>query len=209
MDVQYIEWDRIHPAPDNPNSMTDARYAALRSEIELRGFVQPILVRPHPDRGGHFELIDGEHRWRALGDLGHDTVPSVVDAANDAEASTRRITMNRLRGQFVPVRMAHVLADLTDRIPESEIRQRLDMDAKELRNYLALGTFAEEEEMVVTPPRPKGPKEKDNKTEIVFLVTNAQMERAEQLLEALTVGEPDAEGAALARQSKALMAARS
>ena len=137
MDVQYIEWDRIHPAPDNPNSMTDARYAALRSEIELRGFVQPILVRPHPDRGGHFELIDGEHRWRVLSEQGAKAVPCVIDDASEDEARMRMLALNRLRGSFNPVELARTLRDLAGQMSESELIERLGMDEEEFDTAIA------------------------------------------------------------------------
>jgi hypothetical protein len=52
--------------------------------------------------------------------------------------------MNRLRGQFVPIRLAYVLADLAQRIPEDELRRRLGMEAGELRDHLRLAEFSDD-----------------------------------------------------------------
>ena len=50
----------------------------------------PIVVRPHPDRRGKYELVMGERRLRATKDAGLDTIPAVVkDTADEAHAARR------------------------------------------------------------------------------------------------------------------------
>jgi len=52
------------------------------------GVTQPILVRPHPEREGVFEIMAGERRWRAARTVHGDDydMPVVVRDASDAEA---------------------------------------------------------------------------------------------------------------------------
>lgn len=202
MKIEDIEHELIHPAKDNPNEMDTATMKALRSDIENNGFVQPVLVRPDPEGEGTYEIVDGEHRWRVLGEMGLASVPCVVTEADDTDAAIRRITMNRLRGQFVPVRLAHLLADLNQRIPEDEIRRRLAMEGKELRNYLALDSFLEEGDPQ-PPPKPPGEKEPDDRQDMVFVCTREQAQRADRLLEALTDGDDEQVAPVLAKQARA------
>jgi ParB/RepB/Spo0J family partition protein len=204
--VENILHGLIHPAKENPNEMSAGTYKALKREVERNGFVQPVLVRPHPEREGHYEVIDGEHRWRVLGELGVARVPCVVDgSADDLDAATRRITMNRLRGQFVPVRLAHLLADLSERLPEDELTARLDMDPKELRNYLALDGYIEEQEAGDGEAKPRdtgGDAEPDDREVIVFVCTAYEADRVELLIKALTDSDPEQRDTALARQAR-------
>lgn len=185
--VTDIRHDEIEPNPSNPNEMDASTMIALRDDIDKRGFVQPVLVRPigqiageksmhvaecpmtkpdakdrytcvcqhydddprlTPEGGVKYRIIDGEHRWRVLGELGAETVPCVVDETNATDAEVRMLTMNRLRGSFVPIKLAHMLADLASRTEPKDIQKRLGMDAKEMKNLLDLGDYLE-------PPAPK------------------------------------------------------
>lgn len=204
IEIEDIPWGDIEPNPQNPNELEETGMAALKAEISERGFVQPCLVRPHPEKDARYELIDGEHRWRILGELGVETVPCVVDRdASDIDAQIRTISMNRLRGQFVPIRLAHLLADLKDRIPESELRDRLAMNQGDLANLLALEGYLEEGESE-SVPRPKG--EVDSQVEVAIVATGEQAERIDVLLKQLTSEDPEKESAVLSRRAREWMA---
>jgi len=55
---------------------------ALRSSIESRGIVQPLLLRP---AGAGYEVVDGEQRLAAARSLGLQRVPAVVRNLSDDE----------------------------------------------------------------------------------------------------------------------------
>lgn len=181
--VTDIPIHHIEPDPENPNEMDDRTLGALREDITKRGFVQPILVRPvaeTEDRPAiRYRIIDGEHRWLTLGELGAETVPCVIDDSGETDAQIRMITMNRLRGQFVPIKLAHLLADLAQRVDRKEMSKRLSMDASELRDYLDLGDFLE-------PPAPKvdttPPEPKEQGVPITVVATPQQALRIRELL---------------------------
>ena len=59
-----IEWINTGPWQPRRVFVQDA-LAELADSIRQKGIVQPILVRPSPDRPTRFELIAGERRWRA------------------------------------------------------------------------------------------------------------------------------------------------
>lgn len=202
LEIVDIPHGEIQPDPDNPNEMAAAQLNALRVEISQRGFVQPCLVRPIPPHSGNpevrYQLIDGEHRWRLLGELGAETVPCVVNDADEDDAKVRTITMNFLRGNPIPIKLSHLLADLSDRIPESELRSRLALDGSQLKNYLDLAGYLGEEPQ---PPRPNGTPEKPG-VEVAVVATHEQAEQIQGLLDGLTGGDAEKESAVIARKAR-------
>jgi ParB family chromosome partitioning protein len=106
LDLRQIPVSDLVPDPENANEMDDDLYEALIADIRDQGFTQPILVRRE---GDHYKIIDGEHRWRAVAEVGYANIPAVVIDADDDEATIRSLTMNRFRGKFIPIRLAHVI----------------------------------------------------------------------------------------------------
>lgn len=192
LDVQHIPVEQIAPDPDNPNEMTEAAYAALMGEIRDYGYTQPVLVRSVAD--GKFQMIDGEHRWRAVCELGFASIPAVVIDAEADDAKVRLIAMNRLRGEFVPLKLAYVLADLAQRIPEEQLRKRLGMNGAELQDHLRTANLKDalaETLAADAPQRPEG-------RNVSVFCTEDEAAMIEATLDALTT-EKGERGAALAR----------
>ena len=65
----------------------DAALAELVNSIRQHGVVQPLLVRPHPENSGEYELIAGERRWRAAQQAGLHELPVLVRDADDQMAA--------------------------------------------------------------------------------------------------------------------------
>ncbi len=141
VEVVEIAVSEIEPDPANPNTVNPEMMDALRADILERGFVQPVLVRPFD---GHYRIIDGEHRWKVLKEAGAKTIPCVIDDAGEDDARLRLLTMNRLRGEFVPVKLAKVLAKLASEMDEDELAKRLGMDADEYESLRAVETAGED-----------------------------------------------------------------
>ena len=80
-----IEW--INTGPWQPRRVfAQDALAELADSIRQKGIVQPILVRPSPDRPTRFELIAGERRWRAAQLAQLHMVPAIVRDFTDAQA---------------------------------------------------------------------------------------------------------------------------
>lgn len=62
----------IDPSPvvDRFIAENDAAYEALRQSIQTQGQEVPVLLRPHPDRAGRYQVAYGHRRVRAARDLG-------------------------------------------------------------------------------------------------------------------------------------------
>lgn len=59
--VTYVGHGRIRPDPDQPRKHPDRE---LVESIRANGILQPITVRPDPERRGDLLIVDGERRWR-------------------------------------------------------------------------------------------------------------------------------------------------
>ena len=79
--VQRVPLDRIRPSAMQPRkNFSDEALKELADSIREQGIVQPLIVR---ERGGFFELIAGERRWRASQLLKLPVVPVIVREADD------------------------------------------------------------------------------------------------------------------------------
>jgi len=94
--------------------MDDEMYAKAIASIREFGFVDPITVRDHSPYG--FQIIDGEHRWRAAKSEGIALVP-IIDLGHIADDVARQLTvvLNETRGQADPQRLGDLLRDLASR----------------------------------------------------------------------------------------------
>jgi ParB family chromosome partitioning protein len=62
----------------------DENYRALRDSIAAKGQDSPILVRPHPDAPGRYQVAFGHRRLRAAADLGR-SVRCIVKPLSDRD----------------------------------------------------------------------------------------------------------------------------
>jgi ParB-like chromosome segregation protein Spo0J len=145
VEVVDLDIELIEPDPANPNELDPPTREALKREIDDNGFVQPVVVRPHQNR---WLIIDGQHRWEALKELGHKTVPCVVDDAGEDEARMRLLTLNRLRGSFDLAKLSDILAELASEMSEDELRERLAIPAEDFQAILDMEAPEEDEEAI-------------------------------------------------------------
>lgn len=113
--------DEVYPNGYNPNIMDEAKYNALKELIEKFGYLQPILIT----REGM--IIDGEHRWQAMKELGYAEISCVVfEHENDADEYRKLVTiaMNSIRGEHDGERLHALLKDISFEI-DTEMLSRL------------------------------------------------------------------------------------
>jgi ParB-like chromosome segregation protein Spo0J len=136
--ILTIKADDLRPNPWNPNRMDADMYAKERASIREFGFIDPLTVRPHED---HYQIIDGEHRWRAGIDEGVASFPAIVLDVDDDEARELTIVLNDTRGVMQEDRLAALVRDLATRRDQARLerilpyeRSRLDslMDRREI-----------------------------------------------------------------------------
>jgi hypothetical protein len=118
--LRWLSPTVLLPNPWNPNAMTPEMYDKAVASIRSFGFVDPITVRPMPEgdheMDGWFQIIDGEHRWKAARAEGLLTVPVFdVGFIDDDVARQLTIVLNETRGQADPQRLGALLRDLASR----------------------------------------------------------------------------------------------
>lgn len=196
LDVVSLPIEQIDPDPQNPNELPDDMMDTLKQDVKERGFIQPIVVRElDVDEGEEqrYMLVDGEHRWKVLRDLGWEVVPSVILDVSADDAKLRNITMNRLRGQLVPIKLALLLADLNKRIPEDELARRLGMDTGEVKDTLRLANFTDD---VAESVRQSTQKEEREAPEVLqFVLKKQDAEVVERVIGKITNETTDRAGA--------------
>ncbi|WP_297490464.1 ParB/RepB/Spo0J family partition protein [Acidocella sp.] len=96
--VQHLAVDMLEPSPYQPRQdMDENALQELASSIAQRGILQPLLVRPTPNRPGHYQIIAGERRWRAAQRVSLHEVPVLVRALTDSDAMAAGLVENLQR----------------------------------------------------------------------------------------------------------------
>jgi ParB/RepB/Spo0J family partition protein len=184
-----VPLDDLVPHPLNSNVMSEELREKLKAHIKRTGRTPFIVVRPHPEDPGKFQILDGHHRVAILRELGHTEARCDVWDVSDREAKLLLATLNRLEGQDQPIRRAQLIhellgemniGDLAGLLPESdrqleELHALLEFPADEIAALL--DAEAEREERVL--PRVMS-----------FVVTPEQEELIDQAVEMASDGTP-------------------
>ncbi len=187
--ARMVSIDQLRPHPLNSNIMPDDLRAKLTAHIRRTGRYPFVVVRPHPDQAGQFEILDGHHRVEILRELGDTEARCDVWDVGDREAKLLLATLNRLEGQDVPIRRAQLihellgemnLGDLGGLLPETdkqieELESLLQFPADEIASLLQ----AEAEKAEKVLPRV-----------LTYVVTPEQQEVIEHAVELASDGTP-------------------
>lgn len=114
-DIRRLPIDLLDPNPFQPRMAFDEEaLRELTDSIRTQGLLQPILVRPHPDVPGRFQIIAGERRWRASGLAGLHDIPIISRSLNDAESAAAALIENLQRENLNPIEEAEGYQRLMD-----------------------------------------------------------------------------------------------
>jgi ParB-like chromosome segregation protein Spo0J len=137
--ARMISLDHLRPHPLNTNVMPEDLRAKLLAHIKCTGRYPFIVVRPHPEEPGEFEILDGHHRIEILRELGHSEARCDVWNVDDREAKLLLATLNRLEGQDLPMRRAQLIHELLGEMPLDDLAGLLpetDQQIEELESLL-------------------------------------------------------------------------
>jgi len=139
--IRLIRIDEIHPDPRQPRQEFDEQaLQALAASIRTAGLMQPIVVRPQANRGGGFQIIVGERRWRAARMVGLDQVPALVQDIDDQTAAEWGLIENIQREDLNPLERAEAFRRLTDEygLTHQEVAERVGLNRATVTNLLRL-----------------------------------------------------------------------
>lgn len=123
--ILQVEVARLRPNPWNTNSVGAQNFEKLKGSIEKLGFFKPILARELD--GGQFEILGGEHRWRAAMEQGISTVPVIsVGKISYLVAKQMSLVDNERYGEDDQVALQRLI---------EEIQSELDYQLSEIAPY--------------------------------------------------------------------------
>ena len=95
--------EQLTPAPWNPNEMSEEMFNQLVKNIQEVGLIQPIMVAKIGEN--EYQIIGGEHRWKAARFLNYPAVPCIV--YEDWDEDKRKFVnmrMNVITGKISPAK---------------------------------------------------------------------------------------------------------
>lgn len=131
---------KIRPNPLQPRKeFREDELADLEASLRVSGLLQPITVRPAP-RGGGFELIAGERRFRAAQRLGWTEIPAVVRDVDDQMLLSLAMVENLQRADLNPIEEAEgyeqLIRDFS--LTQQEVADIVGKDRSTVANTLRL-----------------------------------------------------------------------
>lgn len=137
-ELREIEIDLIRRGEQQPRtSFDEGKLQELAQSIRASGIIQPLLVRR---RGGLFELVAGERRWRAAQLAGLTRVPAIVREIPDENLLELALIENIQRQELNPVEEANAYKRLIETLglTQEEVAQRVGRDRTFITNYLRI-----------------------------------------------------------------------
>jgi ParB family chromosome partitioning protein len=144
-----IDIDLIEPNTAQPRTHFDEnRLEELAQSIRSNGIVQPLLVRR---RGGRYQLVAGERRWRAAQRAGLQRVPAVVREIPDDKLLELALIENIQRQELNAIEEAHAYKRLIETLglTQETVAQRVGRDRSFITNYLRLLRLPEDIQRLV------------------------------------------------------------
>lgn len=140
-----IDLVRANPAQPRkifkPSEMDD-----LTASIREKGVIQPLLVRPDPDREEGFQIVAGERRWRAAQTAGLHEIPVVIRELTDEDAYEIAIIENIQRADLNPIEEASAYSELIERHGhnQAELARAIGKSRPHIANMLRLLALPED-----------------------------------------------------------------
>lgn len=107
-----VDINDIVPNKWNPNRMDDFTFQQMKKTIENAGLFGAIIVREY---FGRYQILDGEHRWKACVELGYTKIP-VENAGEVSDKDTKfwTIYFNNTRGKDDVLARAKILKSMKE-----------------------------------------------------------------------------------------------
>jgi ParB-like partition proteins len=110
--IHEIDINLIMPNKNQPRKNFDhEKIISLSESIEDHGLMQPIVLK---NKGGLYEIIAGERRWRACKHLGLKKVPSIIKDVDESTIAQLALIENLQREDLNAIEEAMAYSRLID-----------------------------------------------------------------------------------------------
>ena len=140
--LAVVAVDEIYVDLDNDRKTFDkAELQELADSIKQHGILQPLLLRPDPDRVGFgYLIVAGERRWRAAKLVGLKEVPAQILEFGSLQVSLARLDENLKRVDLSPIEKAQAFKRLMDAhgLTQKELGEAVGVQQGQVSNMLRL-----------------------------------------------------------------------
>ena len=139
--LRVVPISHIRPNAFQPRThFNEESMASLATSIREVGLLQPVLVRDLPDEPGTYELIAGERRWRAARRAGLQTIPVLVQLADDRTSLEQALVENLHRDDLNALEEAAAYQQLIDEfgLTHEQVAARMGRGRATVTNTLRL-----------------------------------------------------------------------
>jgi ParB family chromosome partitioning protein len=136
--VIEVPLGEIEPNPNQPRQdFNEDALEELTLSIEVHGVLQPIIVRR---TGPTYQIVAGERRWRAAQRAGLQTIPCLVQDADDNQALELAMIENLQRDDLGALEAARGYRMLINdfNLTQEEVAQRVGKSRSAVANTLRL-----------------------------------------------------------------------
>jgi ParB family chromosome partitioning protein len=136
--IVNIDITKVIPNPRQPRSgFAKDALQELANSIREQGVIEPILTRM---RGGKYELVAGERRWRAAKLAGLPVVPSIVKEFTDEQSLELALIENLQREDLNPMDEAEGYSRLTTEfnLTQDQVAKKVGKNRSTVTNMLRL-----------------------------------------------------------------------
>ncbi|HEX8248721.1 MAG TPA: ParB/RepB/Spo0J family partition protein [Pyrinomonadaceae bacterium] len=133
-----LDLDLIEPNSEQPRTrFTESNLDELAQSIRSNGIVQPIVVRK---RGGRYQIVAGERRWRAAQRAGLHKIPAVVREVSDDKLLELALIENIQRQELNAIEEAKAYKKLIDTVglTQEMLADRVGKNRTVITTYLRL-----------------------------------------------------------------------
>lgn len=133
-----IDIDLIEPNPEQPRTrFTETNLEELTQSVRANGIVQPIVVR---QKGGRYEIVAGERRWRAAQRAGLQKIPAIVKEVSDDKLLELALIENIQRQELNAIEEAKAYRKLVDTVglTQEMIAERVGKNRTVITTFLRL-----------------------------------------------------------------------
>ncbi|HLR79571.1 MAG TPA: nucleoid occlusion protein [Bacillota bacterium] len=144
-EVVQIPVNKIEPNRYQPRAIFDEeKILELAQTINTHGMIQPIVVRKLEDET--YEIIAGERRWRAVQELGWESIPSIIRDLTDTQTASVALIENLQREELTVIEEATAYKQLINmhELTQEALAQRLGKSQSTIANKLRLLNLPEE-----------------------------------------------------------------
>jgi len=138
--IERVAIAKVKPNSWNPRKQNEDAliHKAVRS-IERVGFCGALVVRNCKDGDYQYEIIDGEHRYKALLKM-NESMCSIINLGNISDHNAQMLTLNLnlIQGEMLVVDVASVINDLAERLGPDILKDKVVLNDDELKELLVL-----------------------------------------------------------------------